>query len=112
MQHRHLSSRRRLFAGYHFQGPYELRQLAGSQTRAPSCRLVAMTVDLTDAIETELRGIAAKQGRSVGALVDEAIRTYIEAAAITDLEPAQIAEAQVALLAELGELSEWKDGDE
>ena len=62
-------------------------------------------------METRLRDLASKQGRNVGALVEEAVREYLEAAAITDLEPAEVAEAQVALVGELGELPEWQDGD-
>ncbi len=70
-----------------------------------------MTVELTSRMEAQLRDLAARQGRSVGVLVDEAVRTYLETAAITDLEPAEVAEAQEAMLCELGELPEWKDGD-
>ena len=70
-----------------------------------------MTVELTGRTEAQLRDLAAKQGRSVGVLVDEAVRLYLETAAITDLEPAEVAEAQEALLGELGELAEWQDGD-
>ncbi len=70
-----------------------------------------MTVELTGATEAQLRDLAAKQGRSVGVLVDEAVRAYLEIAAITDLESAEVAEAQEAMLGEIGALSEWKDGD-
>lgn len=70
-----------------------------------------MTVELTGSVETQLRDLASKQGRNVGALVEEAVREYLEAAAITDLEPADVAEAQVVLVGELGEMPEWKDGD-
>ena len=70
-----------------------------------------MAVELTASTEAQLRDLASKQGRNVGALVEEAVRTYLEAAAITDLEPDAIAETQEALLGELGELREWKDGD-
>lgn len=70
-----------------------------------------MTVELTGRVETQLRDLASKQGRNVNALVEEAVREYLEAAAITDLEPSEVAETQAALIGELGELSEWKDGD-
>ncbi len=70
-----------------------------------------MTVELTGSVEVQLRDLASKQGRNVRAVVEDAVREYLEATAITDLEPTDVAEAQVALVSELGELSEWKDGD-
>ncbi len=70
-----------------------------------------MTVELTGSVEVQLRDLASKLGRNVGALVEDAVREYLEAVAITDLDPAEVAEAQVALVGELGEIPEWKDGD-
>ncbi len=72
---------------------------------------MVMTLELTGNVETQLRDLASKQGRNVGALVEEAVRDYLETAAITDLEPAEVAEAQVAMVSELGALPAWKDGD-
>ena len=67
-----------------------------------------MSIELTENVEEQLRNLAAKQGRDVRALVEEALRQYLESAAITDLEPTQIAEAQAALLGELPDISDWK----
>ena len=62
-------------------------------------------------VEEQLRNLAAKQGRDVRTLVEEAVRQYLESAAITDLEPTQVAEAQAALLGELPDVSNWKADD-
>jgi predicted DNA-binding protein len=40
-------------------------------------------------VEEQLRNLAAKQGRDVRTLVEEAVRQYLESAAITDLELTQ-----------------------
>ena len=69
-----------------------------------------MTIELPRPIEEQLRDLALKQGRELGVIIEEAIRTYVEAASITDLDPADIAETQVALIGELRGLTEWKDG--
>ena len=44
-----------------------------------------MTIDIGLAYEDQLRSLAAKQGREIGALIVEAVREYLEAAAITDV---------------------------
>jgi hypothetical protein len=38
-------------------------------------------------VEEQLRNLAAKQGRDVGMIVEEAVRQYLKSAAITDIEP-------------------------
>jgi hypothetical protein len=62
-------------------------------------------------VEEQLRNLAAKQGRDVRTLVEEAVRQYLDSAAITDLDATQVAEAQVALLDELPAVSDWKADD-
>lgn len=70
-----------------------------------------MSIDLPGSVEEQLKTLAARQGRDVRALVEEAIRQYLEAAAITDLEANDVAEAQAALLGELPHIPDWKAGD-
>ena len=70
-----------------------------------------MTIELPEIVEEQLRHLAAKQGRDVRALVEDALRQYVEFAAITDLEAAQVAEAQAELLGELPKISDWKADD-
>jgi len=60
-----------------------------------------VSIELPGSVEEQLRTLAARQGRDVRALVEEAIRQYLEAAAITDVDANDIAEAQAALLREL-----------
>ena len=60
-----------------------------------------MSIDLPGSVEEQLRTLAAKQGRDVRALVEEAIRQYLDATAITDVHANDIAEAQTTLLPEL-----------
>ena len=67
-----------------------------------------MSIELPGSVEEQLRNLAAKQGRDVCALVEEAIRQYLETAAITDLESAQVAETQTKLLGELPQVANWK----
>ncbi len=69
-----------------------------------------MSIELPGSIEEQLRSLAAKQGRDVRTLVEEAIRQYLEAAAITDLDTRDIAETQTTLLAELRDIPDWKAG--
>jgi len=69
-----------------------------------------MAVELPRTVEQQLRDLAARQGRDVGLLVEEAVRDYLEAVSITDLNAAEIAEAQEALLAELPDIPAWKGG--
>jgi len=49
-----------------------------------------MSIELPSSVEEQLRNLAAKQGRDVRTLVEEAVRQYLESAAITDLEPTQV----------------------
>lgn len=70
-----------------------------------------MSIDLPGSVEEQLRILAAKQGRDVPTLVEEAIRQYLEATAITDVESNELADTQAALLAELPHISDWKADD-
>jgi len=70
-----------------------------------------VSIELPGSVEEQLRSLAAKQGRDVRTLVEEAVRQYLESASITDLDALQIAEAQAALLGELPALSDWKADD-
>ena len=70
-----------------------------------------MSIELPGSVEEQLRSLAAKQGRDVRALVEEAIRQYLEATAITDVESNEVAETQAALLGELPRGPDWKAGD-
>ena len=67
-----------------------------------------VSIELSSSIEEQLRNLAARQGRDVSALVEDAVRQYLEAAAITDVEPSEVAEAQAALLRELPDVPVWK----
>jgi len=70
--------------------------------------LASISVELSGSVEQQLRALAAKQGRDVRTLAEEAVRQYLEAAAITDLEAMDVAEAQAALIRELSDISAWK----
>ena len=70
-----------------------------------------MSIELPDSVVEQLRNLAAKQGRDVRTLVEEAIRQYLESAAITDLDATQVAETQATLLGELPDVSDWKADD-
>jgi predicted transcriptional regulator len=71
----------------------------------------AVSIELPGNVEEQLRNLAAKQGRDVRALVEEAIRQYLDWAAISDVDAAQVAEAQIALFDELPPVSDWKADD-
>ena len=49
-----------------------------------------VSIELSSRVEEQLRDLAARQGRNVAALVEDAVRQYIEAAAITDVEPSEV----------------------
>ena len=70
-----------------------------------------MTIELHHTVEEQLRDLAARQGREIRLLLDEAIRQYLESAPITDLDAAEVAEAQSALLGELADVGHWKATD-
>ena len=70
-----------------------------------------MSIELPGSVEEQLRNLAAKQGRDVRTLVEEAVRQYLDSAAITDLDATQVAETQAALLGELPHVSDWKAND-
>ena len=70
-----------------------------------------MSIELPGSIEEQLRSLAARQGRDVRTLVEEAIRQYLEAAAITDVDANELAEVQAVLLGELPHIPDWKAGD-
>lgn len=69
-----------------------------------------MSIELTGTEETQLRELAARTGRDVRILAQEAVRQYLASLAITDLEPGQVAEAQGKLLTELPGIPDWKTG--
>ncbi|MES1240629.1 MAG: hypothetical protein ABUT39_03325 [Acidobacteriota bacterium] len=69
-----------------------------------------MTLELPRRVEEELTALAARQGRDVVGLIEEAIRDYLEAAAITDVDQADVAETQAKLAGELRGIPAWKDG--
>jgi len=66
-----------------------------------------MTIELPQAIETELRTVAEKQGRDVLAVIEDAVQQYLDGAAITDLDPADVADAQISVFGELSAPSDW-----
>jgi predicted transcriptional regulator len=76
--------------------------------RAGRSTFEGVSIELSSSVEEQLRNLAARQGRDVSALVEDAIRQYLETAAITDVEPSEVAEAQAALLGELPNLPVWK----
>ncbi len=65
-----------------------------------------MSMELPVGVEEQLRTLAARQGRDVGVLVEEAVRQYLEAAATTDIDGDEVAETQDALLVELPDISD------
>lgn len=67
-----------------------------------------MGIELTGSVEEQLRALAAKQGRDVHLLVEEAVRQYLDAVAITDLDARDVAETQAALLDELPRIPAWR----
>ncbi|MBI5503364.1 MAG: hypothetical protein HY899_01075 [Deltaproteobacteria bacterium] len=69
-----------------------------------------MSIELSGAEEAQLRELAAKTGRDVRMLAQEAIRQYVAYLAIADLEPGQVAETQSALITELPQIADWKAG--
>jgi predicted transcriptional regulator len=71
-----------------------------------------MMIELPTTVEEQLRHLAARQGREMRTLVEEAVRQYLESAAITDLDAGHVAEAQSALLGELPDVGRWKATDE
>ena len=66
-----------------------------------------MTVELPKLVEEELKQLALKQGRSVDAVVQDAIALYVEASTVTDTTPADVAATQEALLGELKDVPDW-----
>jgi len=70
-----------------------------------------VSIELPNGTEAKLRGLAAKQGREMRAVVEEAIRQYLETVAITDLDAADVAETQAAMLGELPRPVGWKAAD-
>ncbi|MEE8584727.1 MAG: hypothetical protein V3T83_07740 [Acidobacteriota bacterium] len=70
-----------------------------------------MSIELATGVEEQLRSLAAKQGRDMDALVEEAVRQYLEAASLTDVDASEVAEAQTALIPELPDSPAWKAGE-
>ncbi len=89
---------------------HRVQQVVDGSTPREYCRCVS--IDLPGAVEEQLRTLAEKQGRDIGAIVEDAIRQYLDAAAITDLTGDEIAATQAALLGELPRVPDWKAGDE
>jgi predicted transcriptional regulator len=79
-----------------------------SKRRAARSTCERVSIELSSSVEEQLRNLAARQGRDITALVEDAVRQSIEAAAITDVEASEVAEAQAALLSELPEVPVWK----
>ena len=67
-----------------------------------------MRVEVPIGVEEQLRDLAARQGRQLETLVEEALRQYLEAAAITDVDASHVAEAQSEMLKELPDIPAWK----
>ena len=67
-----------------------------------------MDIEATGSVEEQLRALAAKQGRDVCLLVEEAVRQYLDAVAITDVDATDVAETQAALLEELPRFPPWR----
>lgn len=78
-----------------------LKQEAGRGT------VTDVSIELSETVEQQLRTLAAREGRDVATLVEDALRQYLEGAAITDVTPSQVAAAQTALLPELTDLPAW-----
>jgi hypothetical protein len=66
-----------------------------------------MTIELPQAIETELPTVAEKQGREVLAVIEDAIQQYLDGTAITDLDPTDVAAVQISVLGELSAPPDW-----
>jgi hypothetical protein len=64
-------------------------------------------IELPQAIETELRTVAEKQGRDILAVIEDAVQQYLDGASITDLDPTDVANAQISVLGELSVPSDW-----
>jgi hypothetical protein len=66
-----------------------------------------MTIELIGNVEEQLRDLAVRQGRDIGALVEEAVQEYIVTASITDLDDSEVADTQTELLDELRGIPGW-----
>jgi hypothetical protein len=64
---------------------------------------IRVTLNLSSAIEAQLRTLASQQGRDVQSLAEEAIRQYLDAANITDLTTDQIRDFQMQLAPEVAD---------
>ena len=67
-----------------------------------------MSIELTGAVEEQLKDLAVRTGRDVRTLAEEAIRQYLDGLSITDLDPGDVAKTQGALVSELRDIPEWK----
>ena len=67
-----------------------------------------MLIDLSNAVEEQLRHLAEREGRDVRVVLEDAVRQYAEAASITDLDADDVGETQLALAGELPAHSDWK----
>ncbi len=84
------------------------KRLLRLKLRAARGKFDRVSIELSSGVEEQLRDLAARQGRDVSAVVEDAVRQYLEVAAITDVEPSEVAETQAALLGELQEIPAWK----
>jgi hypothetical protein len=68
-----------------------------------------MTIELPADVEEQLRALAAREGRGLDAVVEDALRIYLEAAAITDLDAAEVGEGKMDLLKQAPfDYTEWR----
>src|SRR5205085_10891134 len=76
---------------------------------SPTARYATpMLIDLSNAVEEQLRHLAEREGRDVRIVLEDAVRQYAEAASITDLDADDVGETQLALASELPAHSDWK----
>jgi predicted transcriptional regulator len=66
-----------------------------------------MTITVPASVEEQLRDLAAKQGREMSTVVEDALRQYLELTSITDLEAADVGETQLRLVNELPHAPAW-----
>lgn len=69
--------------------------------------MMVMTVHLSSTVERILSALAARTGRDVNAVVEDAVRQYLASANFGDMEPDAIARVQMDLLSELGMTEPW-----
>ena len=88
-----------------------LRALRAVEDKHSADYNLPMTIELSHAVEEQLRDLAKRQNRDVAELIEDAVRQYLETVAITDVDASQIAVTQAALLSELPPVSKWETDD-